>query len=122
VSLVTVIERARVAALLVALGWSLWSPCVCSAVPHERPAAHCGSQDSGDEGLGVGHTPCCCDRGATVQAPPATVARENSFGPLHALPVAPPAPSLARAREDVRPGQLSVVADSPPPRLIALRI
>jgi hypothetical protein len=119
---VTLIERARIASLVVALGWSLWSPCVCSAAPHERPATHCGSHDSGDEGFAAGQSACCCNQSATVQAPPATVARESAFEPLDALPVAPSALNLASAREDVRPGHRYAVADSPPPRLIALRI
>jgi hypothetical protein len=108
--------------VVLAVGWGSWVPCVCSVAAREPQAAHCSAHDGGGEdGLQAGPAACCCD-GAALQAPPATVTRQASSGPVDAVVSSVPAQAASFTREDVRLASAAVVADSPPPRLIARRI
>lgn len=121
-SVTPLLDRARAAFVVAALGWGIWSPCVCPAAPHEQVRAHCEPRDGDDQGLRADRPACCCDRETTLEAPAAAMPREGAFGPLHAVSAAAPQIARLSVREHLHSRAVAVVADSPPPRLIALRI
>lgn len=106
--------------LVLALSWGSWVPCVCSVAPREAQAGHCSAHDGGDEGLWAGPSTCCCNGAAVVQAPSATVTRQAFFVDTVLSQLPAPVPSFTQERPRLE--SAAVVAASPPPRLIALRI
>lgn len=108
--------RAVAASLVVALAWASWAPCVCAEMPTASDR-HCAAHG---EGLQAARSACCCTADAKLQPQPATVVREGY--PVQAIPFTAPALGLPAAPEGLRLTTPLSVADSPPPRLIVLRI
>jgi len=110
------VGRAVAVSLVLALAWASWAPCACTAMPAASDA-HCAAHG---EGLQAARSACCCGGDSRLQPQAATVVREGS--PVQVIPLTAPVFGILAPHDRLLLTAPLPVADSPPPRLIVLRI